>query len=141
MDNIKHSLTVKQKAFTDLYIQTGNATQSYIDAGYKASKRNIAEVEGHKLLRNPKIISYLDEVNSVLNSDSIADMKEVKEFWTTTMRTPFIDRKDRLKASEMIARTNGAFLERIEHTGNVKINNPFDEMSVDELRKLAEIDD
>ena len=51
-------LTVKQKAFADFYIELGNATESYIKAGYKASERKVAEVEGCKLLKNPKIDNY-----------------------------------------------------------------------------------
>ena len=54
-------LTIKQKAFADYYIELGNATEAYIKAGYKASKRDIAEVEGCKLLRNPKVEAYLKE--------------------------------------------------------------------------------
>ena len=50
---------VKQKAFADYYIELGNATEAYIKAGYKASERKVAEVEGCKLLKNPMIDNYI----------------------------------------------------------------------------------
>ena len=114
-------LTAKQQKFCDYYIETANATESYKRAGYSWSNDNIASVEGHKLLRKPKIQGYIQDKNKLLESDRIADMKEVKEFWTTTMRNESVEHKDRLKASELIAKTNGAFLDKVEHSGGLDI--------------------
>ncbi|MDF2857905.1 MAG: Terminase small subunit, partial [Neobacillus sp.] len=44
-------LNIKQKKFADFYIQTGNATESYLRAGYKA-EGNAAEASASRLLRN-----------------------------------------------------------------------------------------
>ena len=79
-------LTVKQQAFADYYIQYGNATQAYIDAGYKATTKGIAEVEGHKLLKNPKVAGYIEEKLQELSSSRIADAQEVLEYLTSVMR-------------------------------------------------------
>lgn len=117
----KIKLTVKQKKFADAYIKSGNATQSYIDAGYKASNRKVAEANSNKLLGNHKVKAYLLEVNKTIQTASIADMVEVKEFWTNTMRSKYKDDKDRLKASEFIAKTNGAFIDKIEHSGEIDL--------------------
>lgn len=117
----KIKLTVKQQKFADAYIKSGNATQSYIDAGYSVKSDNAAGVEGHKLLRNPKIKAYMEKVNKAIQTASIADMVEVKEFWTNTLRGEKIDYKDRLKASEFIAKTNGAFIDKIEHSGEIDL--------------------
>lgn len=117
VDDLK--LTIKQRRFSELYVETGNATQSYIDAGYKASTRNVAEVEGFKLLRNPKIKQAIEYLNKKIEDESIAGMVEVKQFWTQMMRAIHVEDKDKLKASELIARTNGAFIEKIEHSGNI----------------------
>lgn len=54
-------LTPKQKRFVDEYLIDLNATQAYIRAGYKASTEAIAGVEGHKLLKNPKIEKAISE--------------------------------------------------------------------------------
>lgn len=114
-------LSVKQKAFADLYMVTGNATQSYIDAGYSATTRAVAEANGRRLLVNDKVSHYIQKLSKEVTNENIADMIEVREFWTETMRASHVERKDRLKASEYIAKTNGAFLDRTEHSGNVDV--------------------
>src|SRR5690554_3967144 len=110
------ALTVKQKKFCDYYIQTGNATESAIKAGY--SKKTATET-GYENLRKPHLAEYIAQRNKVLESDRIADMEEVKEFWTNTLRNEDNDYKDRLKASEYIAKTNGAFLDKVEQSGEL----------------------
>lgn len=57
MENVK--LTKKQKLFCDEYLIDLNATRAYKAAGYSVKSDNAAAVEGHKLLRNPKIDTYL----------------------------------------------------------------------------------
>lgn len=106
-------LTEKQKRFADYYIETGNASESAIRAGY--SKKTACET-GYENLRKPHIADYVKERNKELESPRIANMTEVKEFWTSFLRSDTIDSKDRLKASEFIAKTNGAFLDRVEQT-------------------------
>ena len=109
-------MTLKQKAFADYYIATGNATESAIKAGYS---KKTATVIGHENLRKPYIADYIRERNAAIANDRIATMTEVKEFWTNTLRDEEVDRKDRLKASEYISKVNGAFLDKIEHSGSV----------------------
>lgn len=48
--------------------------------------------------------------------------------------------KDRIKTSELLAKIQGAFIENINLTGNIKTNNPFDDLSVEELIKLIKSD-
>ncbi|MTO05149.1 terminase small subunit, partial [Turicibacter sanguinis] len=62
----------------------------------------------------PYIQQYIKEKQKELESNRMADMTEVREFWTEAMRNPDNAMKDRLKASEMIARTSGAFLDKVE---------------------------
>jgi phage terminase small subunit len=112
MDN----LNPKQKKFADYYIETGNATESYIRAGYQ-TEGNSAEVNASRLLRNAKVLEYIKERNEQLDVEFIADITETKRFWTEIMRDTGTDIKDRLKASEYIAKTNGAFVEKKELQG------------------------
>ena len=130
-------LTPKQQAFADYYIQTGNATEAAIQAGY--SERT-AKQTGYENLTKPYIQQYIEEKQKDLESNRMADMTEVREFWTEAMRNAENTMKDRLKASEMIARTSGAFLEKMEVNANVTNINPYQNLSVEELKKLARID-
>jgi phage terminase small subunit len=118
-------LTPKQQAFADYYIQTGNATESAIKAGYS---KNTAKEIGCENLTKLNIKQYIDKANKEIKNTRIADMKEVKEFWSNVLRGEESDMKDRLKASEFIAKTNGAFLDKIEHSGTV-------DFKIDKLQK------
>lgn len=108
-------LTERQRRFSDEYIICGVAETSALKAGYS---EKYARSQSHKLLANIGIKSYLEERNKLIESDKIATMEEVKEFWTNTLRDRENDYKDRLKASEFIAKTNGAFIEKQETTLN-----------------------
>jgi phage terminase small subunit len=133
-------LTEKQKLFADLYIETGNATEAYKRV-YKSQNDNTAGKEAFKLLRNPKITPYLEERNKQFESHRIADMEEVKRFWSDTLRDENIDHKHRLKASEYIAKTNAAFIEKREITGEMtqNINTDLSKLSVEELKQIESI--
>jgi phage terminase small subunit len=50
----------KQIKFCELYHQTGNATQSYIDAGYKVKNDDVAGTLAARLLGNARVREYLE---------------------------------------------------------------------------------
>ena len=111
-------LTEKQKRFCDYYIQTGNGAEAARRAGYKGNNHDRIASEN---LRKLEIKEYVNQKNKELASDRVADMQEVKELWTNILRglKDGADMKDILKASEYIAKTNGAFLDKVEHSGEV----------------------
>ena len=132
------NLTPKQEKFVDYYIETGNATEAAIRAGYS---QKTARSVGAENLTKPYIKEYIEKRNKELEDTRIADMKEVKQFWTTILRDGFVEPKDRLKASEYLAKTNGAFLDKIEHSGGVNNQIDLSGLTAEELRKLAKSDD
>lgn len=67
-------LTEKQKRFADEYIQSGNATQAAIKAGY--SKKSSYSV-GSENLRKPEVKRYISERMKGVNEDGIMTAKEV----------------------------------------------------------------
>lgn len=79
----KKVLNEKQIKFVLNYKKTGNITHSAIDAGYS---KKTAHVQGCNLLKNPKIIAYMDAISERLESDKIADIQEVMEYLTSVMR-------------------------------------------------------
>ena len=85
-------LTPKQNAFCLAYAATGNATESYKQAGYTVKNYNVAGVEGNKLLNNPKIQERLKEIPKMYQMSEeeekkkIADAQEIQEFLTAVMR-------------------------------------------------------
>lgn len=56
------ALTPAQMRFCELYVSSNNATQAYIDAGFKCAKKTTASVESSKLLGKPNITLYVDQL-------------------------------------------------------------------------------
>lgn len=77
---------VKQEAFCLHYAKTGNATESYTKAGYKAKNDNVAAVSAARLLRNVKVMERLQELADEVRSEKIADITEIQEYLTSVMR-------------------------------------------------------
>lgn len=105
-------LTAKQRAWIDYYKQGKTATEAARLAGYKPDN---AKVIGAQNLT--KLNQYISDRDELLDRDRVADMAEINAFWTDTMRDDTADIKDRLKASELRARSIGAFIERREIVG------------------------
>lgn len=105
-------LTAKQRAWIDYYKQGKTATEAARLAGYKPDN---AKVIGAQNLT--KLNQYISDRDELLDRDRVADMAEINAFWSDTMRDDTVDIKDRLKASELRARSIGAFIERREIVG------------------------
>ena len=125
-------LTVKQEAFCLHYAKTGNATESYLVAGYKATTNNVARTESSKLLAKPNIKARLQEIAEEIHASEIADITEIQKTLTAILRNESKEQvvivenvgdftskaravekdtsiKDRIKAGETLAKMQGAF--------------------------------
>ena len=77
-------LTLKQIKFADEYIRNGgNATQAAIFCGYSAKT---AAQQASRLLRNVKVLEYIEERQAEIDSENIASLKEIQEFRTRVLR-------------------------------------------------------
>ena len=103
------ALTPKRQAFVQAY--AGNATTAAKAAGY--SERT-AHVIGHELLKKPEIQEAIQNRMGEKIDSLVADRTERQAFWTEIMRDRESDPKDRLRASELLARSEGDFLDRVE---------------------------
>lgn len=135
---IYHGLTLKQKRFADEYIISGNATQSAIKAGYT---KKYANTNANKLLHNTTIKTYIDERLAKLDSEKIADQKEVMEYLTSVMRGEHTEQtlisrgaewgqektnidvgaKDRIKAAELLGKRYSMWTDKVDMSGNVEL--------------------
>lgn len=79
-------LNIRQERFCLEYAQSGNATEAYKKAGYKVKNDNAAAASASQLLSNPKIKSRLAEIVEELNSERIANVREVQERLTAILR-------------------------------------------------------
>lgn len=148
-------LTIKQKAFADYYIELGNATEAYIKAGYKVSKREVAEANARKLLGNYSVKKYIEEKMEEIQSNRIAKVEEVLEYLTKGMRQELeeevvvtvntgdytsepqiikkkVSIKDSNKCAELLGKRYSLFTEKVDVGANVGVTIIDDVGSLDE---------
>ena len=123
-------LTEKQKRFADYYIETGNATESAVKAGY--SEKTAKEM-GYENLTKPHIKSYIDERLAEKENKRIAKQDEVLTYLTAIMRGEHqeqvlqgigkgsqviadmdVSAKDRIKAAELLGKRYGLWVDKQE---------------------------
>lgn len=123
----KKKITIKQKKFADRYIETGNATQSYIDAGYKATTKDVADANARKLLGKYSVDKYIKDRMEELDDKTIASQNEVLQYLTNVMRGKEKDQfgleaslQDRTKCAELLAKRYGTFVEKKDVNANIE---------------------
>ena len=101
-------MNVKQKAFADYYIETGNQTESAKKAGY--SEKTAYSI-GNRLLKNVEVSTYINERIREMEEKRIASGNEVMEFFTAAMRGEIKDAfgldmsaQDRISAARELAK-------------------------------------
>lgn len=97
----------KQRRFAEFYANNPNATQAAMAAGY--SDRT-ARSQGQRLLTNVDIQEYIKELQEKAAVNRIASISQTKAFWSDIMNNTEEKTSDRLKASELLAKAAGAFL-------------------------------
>jgi phage terminase small subunit len=113
-------LTLKQRKFADEYIIAGNATDAALKAGY--SKKTAYSI-GNENLKKPEIKKYIDARLEEIQSQKVADQREILEFLTSIVRGEQteetlrgvgegaqtiddidVSAKDRIKAAELLGK-------------------------------------
>lgn len=74
-------------------------------------------------------------------AENTATLEEIRSFWTTTMRDQEAKQADRLKASELLSKALLLERSREEDRAAAGTVNPFDELTDEELRRLAALDE
>lgn len=97
----------KQKRFAEYYAQNPNAAEAAKAAGYS---EKTARSQGQRLLTNVDIVNYIRELQEEAASARIVSLAVVKAFWSDILNDPKQKTSDRLKASELLAKSAGAFL-------------------------------
>lgn len=109
-------MTPKQQAFVEHYAACGNATEAARLAGYK--NPNVA---GPVNTVKHSIQEALKTLTAEVSSERIATATEVQEYWSDLIRGEKEGDPEMLKlglkASELLSRARGDFVDRKEHTG------------------------
>lgn len=86
----------------------GNAERSAIEAGYSKS---YARGNAHKLVARKDVQEYIKYLNSKENHvRDIMELLDIQEFWTECIKNKNYRTSDRIRASELLAKSKGAFL-------------------------------
>lgn len=110
----EQKLTAKQLRFVESY--DGNATAAAIAAGYS---QKTACFIGNENLRKPHIIRAIKAREAKKVRPHIASREDRQKFWTKTMQDMTADLKNRLRASELLGKSEADFIERIEANINI----------------------
>lgn len=113
-------LTVKQTRFCEAYASNGgNAMQAAISSGYSKKSAGIA---GHQNIKKPNILQAIEKLRQTETKLVIATREERQAFWTEIMKAADEATKDRLKASELLGRSQGDFFDRQNIIGDIDIS-------------------
>jgi len=104
-------LNAKQKAFVEHF--DGNATEAAKKAGYS---EKTAYSQGQRLLKNVEVQTAIKARESAESRDRIASRQDRQRFWTEVMQNGKEEMKDRLKASELLGKSECDFTDKINHT-------------------------
>lgn len=133
-------LNPRQEAFCLHYAKTGNATESYKQAGYICKMDSATSASARRLLQTPKVKARLAELAEEMASEKIADIREIHEYLTSVIRGETTEdvvvtegcgdgvsgativkvrtaSKDRIKAATELAKMKGAY----DTKGNINI--------------------
>ena len=106
-------LTKKQLLWIDEYIKTNDYTTATIKAGYHAKYPKSIGYENS--IRFKEIIDVRrKELNEKITNKNIAELEEIQQFWTEMFKDSSTKDSDRLKASELLAKSKGGFIEKHE---------------------------
>ena len=102
------TLTVRQQRFVEAY--TGNATEAAIKAGYSAKT---ARSIGQENLTKPDIVAAIQSRGDKRMESAIMTRRERQELWTAIARDVEADVRDRMRASELLGKSEGDFFDRV----------------------------
>ena len=96
----------RQRLFCEHYARDPNGTRAAIEAVYsEKTARQIAS----DLLTKFDIRDYIDQLCRELDSELIADAREIQATWTEILRDANASPRDRIRAGELLAKVSGMF--------------------------------
>ena len=111
MADSKTNLTVKQKRFVEFY--DGNGTEAARKAGYKGNDNTLNQVAIENL-RKPMILEAIEKRESERLSEGILDREKRQIFWSEVIEDKDQKMPDRLRASELLGKSEADFIDKQE---------------------------
>jgi len=133
----KDGLTSLQRNFVACFESNGfkDVEQSAMDAGYSVS---YAKSISYKLLDNTGVKEAIAKRKAIVQRLAIANRKDRQSFWTATMANERASMADRLRASELLGRSEADFTDNLNTADKTKAIE-LTEREQAEARRLAGI--
>ena len=116
MGNANNELNAKQKIFCEEYSKHGNGTLAYKTAYPTTKKDETAKTAASRLLTNVNVKNYIQSLSKEIKNSRIMTITELREFWSEIAINSDNRLQERLKSSELLGKSMGAFLDRVEAT-------------------------
>lgn len=97
-------------------------------------KDTTVDVKACELAKDNKVLVRLKELQQLSTSSAIMTATQRKEWLTELIQNADEETKDRLKALDILNKMDGEYTEKVELNG--KVNNPFEGLTTEELKKL-----
>jgi len=111
-------LTEKQRKFCEAFAGNGgNAHQAALSAGYSKPTP-----EGVYCLRKPKIQKALEHLRKSTTNSAIMTREERQMMWTEFAKDKSMTPTERMKASELLGKSQADFIDRTEISGKLEIS-------------------
>lgn len=108
-------LNPKQKRFVNFF--NGDAKDAALKAGYSKS---CANVTGCRLMKQKKITDAIRNRLDQKDAPLIATRKDRQVFWSKVMNDSTESMMNRLRAAELLGKSEADFTDKLEHSGNMK---------------------
>lgn len=90
-----------------------------------------------ELAKSGEVLGRLKELAEEASSKAVMTARERKEWLSATIRSEYEKTQDKLKAIDILNRMEGEYIDKLEVENKTK--SPYDELSVEELKALAEM--
>ena len=130
-------LNVQQEKFIQGIINGLSQRQAYKEAYSPDYDDNSIDINASKLFNSTKVQLRYKELLQELQDNSIMTAKE-RMIWLSGVIKGLEAKTymgDKLKAVDILNKMSGEYTTKVEHSGS--INNPYKDLSLEELKKLA----
>ena len=126
-------LTLKQQRFCEYYAGSGNAAQAAIKAGYS---EKTAKTIGQQNLTKLDLQEYLKELTAKADEKRILSAAERQEILSKMAEDKNERTDSRIKAIDTLNKMTGEYIAKVDVTGRMAVENPFDGVTRSEIKKL-----
>ncbi len=104
----KRQFTIKQQKLIDCYVGDIKEAAEKAEISYGYARRLVTKSHILEAIRNRQ--------ETEIRPKDIADRQERQQFWTEVMQDKTVEMKDRLKASELLGKSEADFADNILHS-------------------------